>query len=122
MGIRVLFADPEQPLLVAYEGFFVRAGFDVATVASGLDCARCLVDWDPDVLVLEPDMPDGWGERIALMATDQEVPLLILSRIECFRSTAVVTEYHVKPKSMHTVARSVCAAARRPTNGRGPVC
>ena len=111
MTLRVLFADPDQALLDAYEAFFSRKGFEVATAASGPVCLESLHHWLPDVLVLEPDMPNGWGERILREVHDnsevRSVHVLILSRRSSLSITYPITEYHVKPFSLGQLAQNI---------------
>ena len=113
MAIRVLFADSEERLLAVYRRFFARIGFEVATVSSGAACFNMLNDWRPDAMVFEPDMCDAWADRIALLAKSRDVPLLILSRRDRYPITSPVWEYHVKPASMKTIARSIRAALQK---------
>jgi len=73
---RVLIADPDQQLRQRYSEFLTRDGFQVATAASGLECADQLRQFRPDVLVLEPAIPWGQGDGVlALMHEETDLPL-----------------------------------------------
>lgn len=115
MDIRVLLTDPEAALLDTYRDYLVRHGFDVAIATTGADCVAKLHEWKPHVLVLEPDMPDGWGKRIldevGHQPDLQRMPVLILSRRDQPQIAYPVREYHVKPFSMAQLANSIRAIA-----------
>jgi len=73
---RVLIADPDMQLRQRYSEFLTQDGFQVATAASGLECADQLRQFRPDVLVLEPAIPWGQGDGIlALMHEETDLPL-----------------------------------------------
>ena len=116
MMLRVLLTDPDQALLDSYEAFLSRSGFDVATAATGPQCLKALREWSPDVLVLEPDMPNGWGEQILKEVRERPetrcIPVLILSRRDRRAIAYPVQEYHVKPFSLGQLAHSVRSAAK----------
>ena len=111
MSIRVLLVDPESDLLDNYRRFLTREGFDVQTAADGLDCLAKLRGWTPDVLVLEPDMPNGTGKEILDEVSNHSTEVIILSRLDRGSMTYPVREYHVKPFSMAELANSIRATA-----------
>jgi len=118
--IRVLIADPDQALLTSYRDFLSQEGFQVATASTGLECVAELRTFAPDVLVLEPELPWGWGEGVlAVMhegADVPRVPVMLLSArpfSEGGLSPAAfnINEYQVKPLPPHQLAnriRSLC--------------
>ena len=114
MSIRVLLADPEEMLLDIYRDFLAQDGFEVETAPTGQDCLSKLRDWKPDALVLEPDMPNDWGEQILDEVNQhpqmRRVPTLILTRRDHKVVSYPVYEYHVKPVSMAELASSIRAA------------
>ena len=110
MVIRVLIADPEQALLDAYHDYLSRQGFEIETVTGGQECVERLCDWRPDVLVLEPDLPNGWGNKILDLLrqnSESNVPVLILSRRDSVSVDPPVYECHVKPFAMAELTRSI---------------
>ncbi len=113
MDIRVLIADPERELLDAYRDYLIGQGFDVETASSGRDCVNKLRSIRPDCLVLEPDMADGWGDRIleAACAERPAIPVLVLSRQDAGPVDHRVCKFHVKPVSMIELAGSIRKAA-----------
>jgi len=112
--IRVLIADPDRLLLSEYEKFLSGAGFEVMTATSGLDCVAQLRGFQPDVLVLEPELPWGWGDGVlALMQEGSDVPLvpvMILSAPSGVEelpraATFPIWEYQVKPLAPQQLAQ-----------------
>ena len=65
--IRVLMADPDECLPLAYRESLSREGFELVTAASGLECVARLRERVPDVLVLEPQLPWGGGDGVLAM-------------------------------------------------------
>ena len=54
-----------------------KIGFQVATATTGLECVERLRNWQPDVLVLEPSIPWGWGDGIlAMMHEEPDIPVV----------------------------------------------
>jgi CheY-like chemotaxis protein len=81
MRLRVLIADPDEMLLAAYRAFLAGEGVDVRTVTNGLDCLDALRRGQPDVLVLDPDLPRGSGLDVLAVLGENipPVPVLILT-------------------------------------------
>jgi CheY-like chemotaxis protein len=83
MPVRVLLADPDQILLTEYADFLKGVGFEVATAADALECLAMLRSFSPDVLVMEPRIPWGWGEGILAVLRDgsagPRVPVILLT-------------------------------------------
>ena len=104
--VRVLMADPDQSLPPVYREPLSREGFELVTAVSGLECVAQLRERAPDVLVLEPQLPWGGGERV-LGVMDQvpqlaTVPVMVLTSCRdphvlngaaCFP----IDDYHLKP-------------------------
>ncbi len=75
--LRVLIADSDEYLLTWYGDYLMEHGFSVASATSGLDCVKRLRAFEPDVLVLEPDIAWGGGDGVlALMHEHGDVPLV----------------------------------------------
>ncbi len=104
--IRVLMADPDESLPLAYREPLSRNGFELVTAVNGLECVARLRQRVPDVLVLEPHMPWGGGEGVLAMMGEvphlATVPVMILTsccdpdvlnRVARFP----ISEYHLKP-------------------------
>ena len=114
--IRVLMADPDVSLPSVYREPLLRAGFELRTAASGLECVARLRECVPDVLVLEPHMP--WGGGDGVLAIMGEVPHFatipvmvltscrdphVLNRVARFP----ISDYHIKPLSPDRLAEKL---------------
>jgi DNA-binding response OmpR family regulator len=115
MKTRVLIAEPDELLAECYERYLLRQGFDVETAVSGPQCVEKLRSCRPDVLLLEPDLGDGWGDRLLALLRERFdghcVPVVILSRHNATPFEFPVCEYYVKPFPMTTLANSILRIA-----------
>lgn len=115
MTIRVLIAEPDEPLLESYHDCLSRQGFEIATATTGPECVGLLCEFAPDVLVLEPDLPDGWGNKLlGLMRDDPRVPcvpVVVVTRRDHEVSEYPIREYYVNPFSMSRLASAIRTAA-----------
>lgn len=106
MSVRVLIADPDEYLLGFYRQPLEQHGLEVVTAATALECIERLRDSAPDVLVMDPALPWGWGDGVlAMMHEDANVPLIpvivltdghdrsLLYRLARFH----LDGYHIKP-------------------------
>lgn len=116
MAERVLVVDPDRTLLAGYRDYLTIMGFDVRVASSGSECMLFLHVFRPDVIVLEPDMPNSWGERILATLRDDPdlpcVPVIVLSRLDCSSTAQPVREFHVKPLPMSELVESIRRATR----------
>ena len=130
MSMRVLIADADEYLLDNYREYLEQRGFEVATATTGLECVERLRDCRPDVLVLEPSIPWGWGDGVlAMMHEDRDIPLIpvivlthgydrgLLYRLAPYR----IDDYQTKPLSAKRLTQriQVVLASRQPV--RAPV-
>ena len=114
--IRVLIADSDLKLLGRYELFLKGSGLEVATANTALQCVELLRDYEPDVLVLEAELPWGQGDGVLdLMQTEPDVPVcpvIVLStrpKAEGLHQVGAieVAEYHQKPVSPMSLREAV---------------
>ena len=119
MSIRVLIAEPDVLLLETYREVLTKMGFEVTTTSNGPDCVKSLRQCRPDVLLLEPDLSEGWrGTLVPLMRDDSElsaVPVIVLTRHDQDVCQVPVREYFVKPISMSRLAKSIETVVSSPT-------
>jgi DNA-binding response OmpR family regulator len=120
---RVLIADPDSAQLDKYRAYFHRGGWSLDTALSGLECLAKLRDAEPDVLVMEPDMPWGGGSGVLeCMHQDPSVantPVIVLTtgrdRDELLRVLDFKLEdFLIKPVSAEELAKRI----RQVTKGR----
>jgi DNA-binding NtrC family response regulator len=127
MAIRVLIADPDRTLLAAYQARLSQEGFEVRTATNGVDCLDALNGFEPDVLVLEPEMPWGGGEGVLdVMHEVFELPLVpvfVITSRENFgrldakqfvRQFPLVTHMQTKPVGPDELVRLVRHIANEP--------
>jgi len=65
---KILAADDDEAMLAFYNAVFSEEGFVVDTVADGAAVLDRCLDFKPDLLVLDVDMPGGGGERAFVTA------------------------------------------------------
>lgn len=123
MAIRVLIADPDRTLLASYQARLSQEGFEVRTVTNGLDCLDALHTFEPDVLVLEPEMPWGGGDGVLDVMHDvfelPLVPVFIITSHENFARLDVkrfplVSHMQTKPVGPDEMARLIRHIANEP--------
>ncbi len=116
MFTRVLIADPDESLLDFYREYLEQRGFVVFTATNGLECVERLRDSAPDVLVLEPALPWGWGDGVlAVMHSEPGfpvIPVIVLSfgndRGVLYRlSPFPIDDYQTKPLTPKRLAERV---------------
>ena len=119
--IRVLIADSDWKLLGRYEFFLEESGLEVAVADTALQCVELLRDFEPDVLVLEAELPWGQGDGVLdLMQTEPDVPvrpvIVLSSRPEAEGLHQVgaieVAEYHQKPLSPKALREAIVRVYR----------
>ena len=83
MSKRVLVADDEPHVLRVLAHSLEREGYEVQTVANGLDAYELVVQSAPDVLITDISMPKMTGqtlcERIQALMPDRQFLIFILT-------------------------------------------
>jgi DNA-binding response OmpR family regulator len=122
MLVRVLIADPDEYLLDHYRDYLEPHGFEVATATTGLECVERLRECAPDVLVLEPSIPWGWGDGVlAMMHEEPDIPVVPVIVLSYGRDRGVlyrlapfkIDDYQVKPLQPRRLAERIRALAQR---------
>lgn len=105
--IRVVIADPDECLQAAYRELLSEE-VKLVVASDGVECVARLRERVPDLLVLEPQLPCGGGDRV--LAIMHEVPELalvpvmiltscrdvrVLNRVAAFR----ISDYCAKPQT-----------------------
>jgi DNA-binding response OmpR family regulator len=112
MSVRVLLADTDESLLKEYGDFLTGLGMEVATAADGKDCLAKLRSFTPDMLVLEPHLPGGGGERVLSDLRDEcdgdHISVLLLSTKEVdeklHKAGYTISDYDTKPLKPYFLA------------------
>ena len=116
MLVRVLIADPDEYLLDHYRDYLEQHGFEVATATTGVECVERLRECAPDVLVLEPSIPWGWGDGVLAMMHEQSdipvVPVIVLTygrdRSVLYRLAPFkIDDYQIKPLRANRLAQRI---------------
>jgi EAL domain-containing protein (putative c-di-GMP-specific phosphodiesterase class I)/FixJ family two-component response regulator len=82
-SFRVLILDPEPALLQLYSGILREAGCEVCSTEDPLTLVDLAVDFQPDVILLDPHMPEADGCELCWLLHQEEallqIPLVFLS-------------------------------------------
>jgi len=115
VNLHVLIVDPDESLLELYRAYLARSGLKVELASSGLSFVEKLYAWKPRVVVLEPELPDGWGDRcvdeLTRMPESDRPGLVILTRQDPIRHWLRVFACFVKPMPMASLVDSIRIAA-----------
>jgi len=83
MTKRILLVDDESHIVLAAEIKFRRAGFEVRSASDGEEAWDILLEWVPDVLITDYQMPrlDGVGlvQRCREHEATKHLPILMLT-------------------------------------------
>jgi carbon storage regulator CsrA len=125
MSNRVLIADSDRYLLHDYRQYLEQHGFEVLTATTGLECVERLRDGEPDVLVLEPSIPWGWGDGVLAMMHEERdirmIPVIVVThgydrgllyRLAPYR----IDDYQTKPLTTKRLTQRIQSvlASRQP--------
>ena len=113
---RVLIADSEMSLLEQHTMFLIRYGWHVATATNGLECLAQWRSFQPEILVLDPDIPWGGGDGV-LAVLDEEtgglnLPVILLTAEpqleEVWRALEYpVSDLAIKPIDPYDLSRRI---------------
>jgi len=82
MDATLLIADGPSPARDALEDFFSRCGFRVVTAGSGLECLEKARVWEPEVLVIDWELPRGGAAAVLPLLSEEhfefEPPAVLL--------------------------------------------
>jgi DNA-binding response OmpR family regulator len=80
---KVLVVDDEEPIRALLKGVLEDEGYQVATATNGWECLREVQDFQPDLIILDLDMPHVRGETAINMIRNHDgmrhVPLIVVS-------------------------------------------
>ncbi len=119
---RILLVDDDESLLEYYEVVLGKAGIEVRTVSHSLDGLEALIEFKPDVIVLDVYMPLCSGPELAQVIRQDDAwaltPIMFLSsEIDLSRQLAAMDlggdDFLVKPVDAEHLISAVVARARR---------
>lgn len=61
---KILAVDDDLSILEIYKEIFVKAGFEVRTAEDAVAAVTLYQQFQPDLLVLDVDMPAGGGQKV----------------------------------------------------------
>ena len=79
-SLRILIADDDPDTVLTLTTLLADEGHEVRSVYSGRDVMDCVIDFDPDVIVLDINLPAKSGWELARSIREQcgkERPMLI---------------------------------------------
>ncbi|WP_137872466.1 response regulator transcription factor [Rhodococcus sp. Q] len=117
---KVLIVEDDADVLIALQRGLELSQFAAFTAADGAAALRAVAEHDPDLIVLDLNLPvlDGVGVVTALRATNNDVPVCVLSarsavddRIAGLEAGA--DDYMVKPYEFSELVARIRALLRR---------
>ena len=120
--IRVLVVDAETRSRQALVSALRRAGFSTADVADRRAAERAVVEFRPDLLLLDPAVADGAGLELAReLGARRSIPVLIIARAKTVEDRVagleVADDYVLKPADPEEVVARARAILRRTRGG-----
>ena len=77
---KILIVDDEIDLCLLLKDYFVRLKYEVMIAHSLLECGLLLKSYQPDILFLDNNLPDGTGWNVApVFATDFPYLYIVLT-------------------------------------------
>jgi len=125
-GARVLVVDDEKPIIELVRGYLEREGMEVIAASDGQSGLDLIRERDPDVVVLDVNLPglDGFEVlRRARTFSDAYVIMLTARAEEIDRIIGLAVgadDYLVKPFSPRELVARIRALLRRPRVGTEP--
>lgn len=119
MNATLLIADGDGQNRDTLQRSFSQSGFKVETAADGLECLAKLYAIQPDVLVIELDMPWGGGDGVIARLNDgmmlSKMPAVLVlgvAPVEALAARAGMPRGHCyqKPFELSRLMDSVCQA------------
>ncbi len=116
MKSRVLIADSDADLRDILRTFLSASGYDVAMATDGLKCLEQIERFQPDVLVVEREMPWGGGDSVVAKLREEHPPLamevvIITDDGRDFEPAAPVVACLEKPFSMELLLEALQAGS-----------
>ena len=125
MATRILFVEDERSISEPFAKALTREGFEPTVAATAADALSWRERIDPDLVLLDLNLPDGDGRDVAReLRRRGDVPILMLTARGSEMDRVVGLElgaddYVVKPFSSAEVIARIRAVLRRAQRGRG---
>ncbi len=114
--MKILAADDDPGMLEFYKALFSDAGFEVETAEDGVSAMEKCLDFKPDLLVLDVDMPAGGGERVFNVARrllQLGIPVVFVTGLPEQVQLAALTHQAVSVFQKPVTAEALLAEVRR---------
>ena len=124
-GLSVLVADDDWPILRALNARLTHAGFHVSTVSDGLNAVVSALDTQPDIAVLDINMPglDGFSVAERIVENNPDCQILFLSANksqEVRKKAGSVGLFVEKPFDSKDLTEKILEAAQSSNPNSGP--
>ena len=117
MSNNVLIVDDDKELRKLYRTILEREGYTIHEAANGAEAMQFLMNYTPDVIVMDMLMPMLGGEavmqRIQQMPTLTDVKVVVLTAYPRFRESAQylqADQFLVKPVTPEDILRAIQTA------------
>ena len=118
MTTRVLVVESDELLAETYRRFLNKEGFQVRTATSPDECVKSMLEFAPDVVMLEPDvMASRVGPNVQFASCNlANVPIVIVTKHDVDRSRMPqdwrVARHYTKPISLARLAKAIREVAK----------
>lgn len=119
-AVKVLVVDDEPNIRDLLSASLRFAGHQVATAANGTDAVSRIIDWQPDIVLLDVMLPDvsGFGVTKKIRGMGIETPILFLTARDDTEDkitglTVGGDDYVTKPFSLDEIMARIQAILRR---------
>lgn len=126
-AVKVLVVDDEPNIRDLLSASLRFAGHQVATAANGTDAVKKIIDWQPDIVLLDVMLPDvsGFGVTKKIRGMGIETPILFLTARDDTEDkitglTVGGDDYVTKPFSLDEIMARIQAILRRTSKDGAP--
>lgn len=126
-AVKVLVVDDEPNIRDLLSASLRFAGHQVATAANGTDAVKKIIDWQPDIVLLDVMLPDvsGFGVTKRIRGMGIETPILFLTARDDTEDkitglTVGGDDYVTKPFSLDEIMARIQAILRRTSKDGAP--
>lgn len=96
---RILAVDDDPLMESYYRDVFADAGYEVRTAPDATAAMLVYYDFNPDLLVLDADMPGGGGERVFTISRtllEADIPVIFVTAIPKLVLNLALTKTEVR--------------------------
>ena len=108
---KILVVEDDPSLQQLYQLDFTDAGLDIALASNGLEAAKILTKWQPDLVVTDIRMPEAGGESVmdVIELNYPRIPVIIVSAYKNYKDIfksdhRVILGFYLKPVDFNELA------------------